>query len=60
MGTEEYDVYTPRGLHKAPSVDTPDRFALRLGVEEVWNEEEAPATEATEEQDERLERLAIR
>jgi hypothetical protein len=47
-------------MHKAPSVESPDRFALTEGVEQVWNEEKAPATEATEEQDERLERLAIR
>jgi hypothetical protein len=46
-GTEEYAVFTPRGMHKAPSVDSPDKFALREGVEQVWNEEEAPATDAT-------------
>ena len=56
-GTDAYG--TPRG-DALPAADSPDRLILRVEAEKIWDEDAATHTEATEEQDERLERLAAR
>ena len=56
-----HDMSTPRGDGGAESIigsDSPDRTLHLPGAEEVWNEETGTHTEATVEEEERLERLA--
>ena len=56
---EQYAVFTPRQAEGAPEGrDSPDGLLHLEGAEAAWDEDGVTHTEATVEQDERLERLA--
>ena len=59
---EQFAVFTPRGAGVLPALEagSPDRLLNLPGAEAVWEEDGAACTEATDDREEREERLSLR